>query len=77
MNRSELSTFLANKHGFNKAFADRVLSTVLETVRDELTKGNRVRLRNFGSFEAKQSRGKLRAKFYGSKNFFQSLKLGD
>jgi len=70
MNRSELSALLAKKHGFNKAFAARVLSTVLETVRSELTKGNRVRLRNFGTFQARNSRGKVRAKFIGSKNFF-------
>jgi len=71
MNRSELAALLAKKHGFNKAFANRVLSTIIETIRDELTKGNRVRLRNFGTFQARNSRGKVRAKFNSSKNFFK------
>ena len=73
MNRRELSTRLAKKHGFNMAFAERVVSTVFESIRDEDSRGNRVRIRNFGTFEARPSRGKIRAKFTGSKNLFDEL----
>lgn len=71
MNVEELSAALAKRHGFTKAFAGRVLGTVIETIRAELRAGRPVRLRNFGTFEARESYGKVRAKFDDSENFFR------
>jgi nucleoid DNA-binding protein len=71
MNASELSEAISKEHGLSKAFSNRILKTTLETIRKELKHGNTVRLRNFGTFHARKSHGKLRAKFDDSKNFFK------
>jgi len=71
MNVSELSEVISKEHGLPKAFSNRILKTVLNTIRKELKQGHAVRLRNFGTFSARKSHGKLRAKFDDSKNFFK------
>ena len=73
MNRGELIGVLAEKHGFSKAFAGRVLTTVIETVRAELAGGGKVRIRKFGTFQARESHGKVRAKFNDAEKFFGVL----
>jgi nucleoid DNA-binding protein len=71
MNVEELSETLAKRHGFTENFAGRVVRTVIETMRAEIKGGGIVRIRNFGTFEARESHGKRRAKFTESKNFFR------
>ncbi len=70
MNVQEFTEAIARKKGLSKAFSRVLLDTVLDTIREELRRGHTVRLRNFGTFEARKSHGKLRAKFDDSENFF-------
>ncbi len=70
MNQKELTRLLANEYNLPLALAARILETLLTTITAELKKGNLVRLRNFGTFQARKSHGKLRAKFNDSQNFF-------
>ncbi len=72
MNQGDLITILARNHGFTKALAGRVLSTVFETIRSELSAGGEVRIRDFGTFRARESHGKARAKLDDSPNFFRA-----
>jgi nucleoid DNA-binding protein len=71
MNTSELAKILSNKYFFTQDLSDQVLKTILKSITTELKKGNRVRLRNFGTFEARKSHGKVRAKFDASKNLLK------
>ena len=71
MNRKELVEKLYKEHGLPKAFFNSVLDTIFDTISGELKKGNLVRLRNFGTFQARKSHGKIRPKFNPSKNFFK------
>ena len=68
---TDLTEVISKEHGLSKAFSNRILKTVLNTIRKELKKNRTVRLRNFGTFEARKSHGKKRAKFDDSKNFFK------
>jgi nucleoid DNA-binding protein len=71
VNQKEFTRLLANEYNLPAALATRILETMLVTIATELKKGNLVRLRNFGTFQARKSHGKLRAKFDSSKNFFR------
>ena len=71
MNQKELINVLANKHGLPKDFAERILKTILNTIIQEVRKTNFVRLRNFGTFQAKRSHRKIRVKFDDSDNIFR------
>ena len=71
MNMTDLTEVISKERGLSKAFSNRILKTVLNTIRKELKQNRLVRLRNFGTFEARKSHGKLRAKFDDSKNFFK------
>jgi len=71
MNSKELARILSKEYHLSQDLANQILKTILETIVNELKKGNLLRLRNFGTFHAKKSHGKLRAKFDDSKNFFQ------
>ena len=71
MNSKELSRILSKEYHLSQALSNQILKTILKTIVSELKKGNLVRLRNFGTFQAKKSHGKLRAKFDDSKNFFK------
>ena len=71
MNLEDLSEALAKRHGFTERFAGRVVRTLIETIRAELKAGGDVRIRNFGTFEARKSHRKRRAKFTASKNFLR------
>jgi nucleoid DNA-binding protein len=73
MNRGELIEVLANKNGFTKAFAGRVLTTVIETIRAEVAAGGEVRIRKFGAFQGRGSHGRVRAKFDDAEKFFGVL----
>lgn len=71
MNMSELTEVISDQYWFSKKLSSEILDTVLETIREELKHNRLVRLRNFGTFQARKSHGKKRAKFTGSKNFFK------
>jgi len=71
MNKQQLINTISREHGYHKAESERILNTILQTIKIELRKGNLVRLRNFGTFQARKSHGKVRAKFDESKNFFK------
>lgn len=73
MNKQQLIEIISQEHGYPKAESERVLNTILAAIKKELKEGNIVRLRNFGTFKARRSRGQIRAKFNGSKNFFKNL----
>ena len=51
MNRTELVDAMAVKAGISKATADAAVKAFIETVGDELQKGEKVVLVGFGSFE--------------------------
>ena len=71
MNIAELTNVISKEHDISKALSNRILKTVLNTIREELKHKRLVRLRNFGTFQARKSHGKIRAKFDDSKNFFK------
>ena len=71
MNRSQLAGVIRKEHGYSKAQSSRILNTVIDAIRSELKNNRLVRLRNFGTFQARKTRGKIRAKFDDSKNFFR------
>ena len=68
---TDLTEVISKEHALSKAFSNRILKTVLNTIRKELKQNHLVRLRNFGTFQARKSHGKVRAKFDDSKNFFK------
>lgn len=71
MNSKELTRTLSKEYHLSQDISVQILKTILKTIVGELKKNNFVRLRNFGTFQAKKSHGKLRAKFNASKNFFK------
>ena len=71
MNQKELVNVLSHKHGLPKDFSERILKTILNTIVHEVRKTNLVRLRNFGTFQAKKSHRKTRVKFDDSDNIFK------
>ncbi len=71
MNIKELTEVISKEHNLPRALSNRILKTTLETIREELKHKRLVRLRNFGTFHARKSHGKIRAKFDDSKNFFK------
>lgn len=71
MNSKALSRILSKEYHLSQSLANSILKSILKTIASELKQGHFVRLRNFGTFQAKKSHGKLRAKFDDSKNFFR------
>jgi DNA-binding protein HU-beta len=51
MNKSELIAAIADKSDLTKKAAEKALEAFVETVTDELTKGEKVQLVGFGTFE--------------------------
>lgn len=68
MNERELTQVIHKEYGFSKSLSERILKKILGTIAGELAKNTRVRLRNFGTFEIRKSRGAPRVKFNPSKN---------
>ena len=71
MNTKGITRILSKEFHLSTNLSNQILKTILKTIAGELKKGNLVRLRNFGTFSARKSHGKLRAKFEDSKNFFK------
>jgi integration host factor subunit beta len=57
MTKSELIDALARRDGVPRATAEVVVNTVFDQVRDALVRGERVEIRGFGSFAAKEYKG--------------------
>jgi len=57
--KRDLVIKLSNKTGLGQADVLKVLETMLETVTGELAKGNTVVMRNFGSFQVREMKGKV------------------
>lgn len=53
MNRTELVASMAEKAGLSKKDADAALKAFMETVADEIKKGEKVQLVGFATFEQK------------------------
>jgi len=71
MNLKNLARVLSKEYHLSRSLTNSILQTILKTIVSELKQGHLVRLRNFGTFTARKSHGKLRAKFDDSKNFFK------
>ncbi len=57
--KRDLVTKLSNKTGLGQAEVLNVLESMLDTVTGELAKGNSVVIRNFGSFQVREMKGKI------------------
>ena len=53
MNKTELIAALTEKTGFTKKDAEKALNSFVEVVTESLTKGEKVQIVGFGSFEVK------------------------
>lgn len=53
MNKAELITSLAEKSGLTKKDAEKALKAFMESVQETLSKGEKVQLVGFGTFEVK------------------------
>lgn len=71
MNQKELINILVKEHNLPKSFAEKILKTLLNTIVSKLKKGDIIRLRNFGTFQARKSYNKTRVKFDDSENIFK------
>jgi DNA-binding protein HU-beta len=58
MNKGELVTTVAGKTGLTKKEIDMVLTTILETIVDVISSGEKITLVGFGSFEARDRKEK-------------------
>ena len=57
--KRDLVTKLSNKTGLGQNDVLNVLETLLDTVTGELAEGNTVVIRNFGSFQVREMKGKV------------------
>lgn len=56
MNKSELVEAIAQKTNMEKSATERMLDATLETISETLSKGNDVKLKDFGSFDVKATK---------------------
>ncbi len=54
MNKADLVTSISEKSGLSKKDAEKSLNSFIESVEEALTKGEKVQLVGFGSFEVRQ-----------------------
>lgn len=54
MNKTELVAAVAEKTGLTKKDAEKALCALIETVKEEVTKNEKVQLIGFGTFEARK-----------------------
>lgn len=59
MIKSELVLHIAEKNNLTKADAERVVSTILDTIKEALIKGNRVELRGFGVLSVRNRKPRI------------------
>ena len=60
MNKTELVVSIAEKAAISKKDAEKALSAFLDTVVDELKKGEKVQLVGFGTFEVRERAARTR-----------------
>ncbi len=53
MKKAELITAVAEKTGLSKKDSEKALTALIETVTEELVKGEKVQIVGFGTFEAR------------------------
>lgn len=53
MNKTELIAALTEKTGFTKKDAEKALNAVIDVITESLSKGDKVQVVGFGSFEVK------------------------
>ena len=53
MNKTELIAAITEKAGFTKKDAEKALNAVVDVITESLTKGEKVQIVGFGSFEVK------------------------
>mmetsp|Transcript_17417 Transcript_17417/g.20096 ORF Transcript_17417/g.20096 Transcript_17417/m.20096 type:complete len:158 (+) Transcript_17417:59-532(+) len=56
--KAELISVLAEKHRMNVIQADRILTTILDTIIENVAEGNNIKIRNFGKFEQLHWKGR-------------------
>jgi DNA-binding protein HU-beta len=54
LNKSELINAIAEKSGLTKKDSEKALNAFVEAVEESLTKGNKVQLIGFGTFEVRE-----------------------
>ena len=54
MNKTELVAIIADKAGIAKKDAEKALAAFVDTVADELKKGEKIQLVGFGTFEVRE-----------------------
>jgi len=59
MNKAELISAVAAKSGLSKKDTEKAVSTMLETITNELVAGDKVQLVGFGVFDVKQRAERL------------------
>jgi DNA-binding protein HU-beta len=59
MNKAELIDSVAEQTGLSKTQADDALRAILATITQELTKGNKITLVGFGTFERRKRKGRI------------------
>lgn len=59
MNKAELITFLAEKVGVTKKQAEDMVENFVDVVTETLQKGGEVTIAGFGTFSAKQRKGRM------------------
>jgi len=57
MTKTELVDHLAKRRGVPRPIAERVVSSLFDTIREALSHGDRVEIRGFGSFKARSYPG--------------------
>jgi DNA-binding protein HU-beta len=58
MNKGELIKSVVEKTNLTKKEVDLILTTILETIVDSVSAGDKVTLVGFGSFEARERKGR-------------------
>lgn len=60
MTQKELSNLIYNRHGgLLKREANEILKLILSILKNEIIKGERIKLSNFGTFEVRHRSGRL------------------
>lgn len=59
MNKAELIESVAEQTGTSKTEVDNVLKAILATITSELSKGNKITLVGFGTFERRNRKGRI------------------
>ena len=59
MKKAELVNLIAEKGDYSKKDAEKALSTVIDSITETLTKGEKIALVGFGSFEVRDRAAKV------------------